>query len=247
MAQLIRKNSEPSAPEPKNGANRITAVIFLALAVICGIIYLFEHSDFILVACGFSLLISISVFISGVSFSSHFTPGEKRFGDYGEQVAGSVLERYLPDGYTVIQNAKIRYKDGVSETDNIVIGKTGVFIVEVKYMKGTVYADYNEKYWLKEKTDRYDIEHEKEFYSPVKQVKTHIYRLANFLRDNGVFTYIKGAVYFAADETEVIITDGGGDVPIFTYYSTELLLDYLTRGERVLSEREIQKVIRLLV
>ncbi len=179
-------------------------------------------------------------------FSRLFTSPEKRYGNKGERRAGFVLERYLPDGYTVIQNVKIYYGDGVSETDNIVVGKTGVFIIEVKYMKGTVYGSYDARYWLQDKVDRYDIEHQKEFYSPVKQIKTHIWRLANFLRDNNLFTHVRGAVYFANPETEIEISSEGSDIPVFTYGSTQDMLDYIMSGKNCLSDSKIQKIIQLL-
>ena len=244
MADLIQKNNKPSAPEPNHTGNKIVAFIFLAVAVICGMFYLETHSVVALAIGGFALLISFIAFMTGLTFPS-YTPEAKRYGDMGERRAGSVLEQYLPDGYTIIQNAKIHYGDGVSEIDNIIVGRTGVFIVEVKNMKGTIYGNYEDKYWLQDKVDQYDIEHKKEFYSPVKQIGTHIYRLANHLRDNKIFTHINGAVYFANPVTSVYIGGESNDIPIYTYHTTHALLDYIMSGTANLSDSTIQKIVRL--
>jgi len=245
MADLIQKDQEPSAPAPKNKGNKIAALIFLVLAVVCGLVYWKTNLTVVLAVGGGALLISFINFIAGINFPT-YTPEAKRYGDMGERVTGSILERYLPDGYTVIQNAKIYYDDGVSETDNIIVGRTGVFVVEVKNIKGYITGDYADRDWHQDKTDRYGIEHEKEFYSPVKQIGTHIYRLANFLRDNKIFTHINGAVYFANPATEVELTGEPNNVPVFTHDTTQELLDYIMSGTANLSESKIQKIIQLL-
>lgn len=179
-------------------------------------------------------------------FSPLFTAPEKRYGNRGERKAGSVLERYLPGNYTVIQNVKVSYDGKTSEIDNVVVGRTGVFIIEVKNMKGNILGDCASRQWSQIKIDQYDIEHQKEFYSPIKQVGTHIYRLANYLRDNRIFTHINGAVYFANRQTRVHLNGKENDIPVFTYKSTNALINYITSGEEALNNKQIEKIISLL-
>ena len=245
MADLIQKNNEPSAPEPNNSGGKITAVIFLIVAVLCGLFFVGTHSVIALVIGALSLFISFIAFVSGITFSG-YTPESKRYGDAGERRTGTILERYLPDSYTVIQNVHVTYNGKSSEIDNIIIGKSGVFVVEVKNVKGTVTGNFEDQKWHQDKIDRYDIEHEKEFYNPVKQVGTHIYRLANYLRDNKIFTRISGAVYFANPQTGVYVDGEPKDIPVFTYRSTQALLDYIESGTASLSENTIKKIVQLL-
>ena len=244
MADLIQKNNEPSVPEPNNSGGKITAVIFLIVAVLCGLFFVGTHSVAALVIGAVSLFISFIAFVSGISFSGN-TPESKSYGNEGERKAGSILKHYLPDDYTVIQNVKVTYDGKTSEIDNVIVGKSGVFIVEVKNLKGTVTGNYEWKYWKQDKIDQYDIEHKKEFYSPVKQAGTHIYRLANYLRGNKIFTYVNGAVYFL-NPKKVYVGGEQKNIPVFTYRSTQALIDYIENGTANLSEETIQKIKNLL-
>ena len=108
-----------------------------------------------------AIFICFIAFYSDI-FSTSYTPESKIYGDAGEQKAGTILKRSLPDGYTIIQNVRVTYNGRSSEIDNIIIGKSGVFVVEVKNVKGTVTGNYERMHRLQNKTDRYNIEHQKE-------------------------------------------------------------------------------------
>ena len=244
MADLIRNENPPNSPEPKNSGRLTAGVILLLLAVIFAAVgFITGHYALLLV---FLLLL-----ISGFAVLPRRNADEqnyeaKMYGDRGERQAGFLLEKCLPDGYTVIQNTVVYYKDGRSEIDNIIVGKTGVFIVEVKNVKGNIYGNLNEKNWIQDKTDKYGIEHQKELYNPVKQVRTHVFRLANYLRDNRIFTHINGAVYFANPETAVHLNGDNTDIPVFTYRSAQGLIDFIMRGNANLSDKSIKRIIQLL-
>lgn len=181
-----------------------------------------------------------------VLLSPEKTPETKRYGNIGERKAYEILERSLPEGYIILQNVFVTYGDRTSEIDFVVVGKTGVFVIEVKNMKGKVIGDYSDKNWLHKKIDQYDIEHQDTFYSPVKQIGTHIFRLKNYLRDNKVFTHISGAVYFVNPKSKVSVSGEPNDIPIYTYKSTHAMLNYITSGTANLSDSTIQKIIQLL-
>ena len=244
MADLIKKNEKPQ--KPNNGLITAAVIIFV-IAAFFGIAFFATGSAAALLVSMLLLFVGTVLLVARISGGSYYekTPG-KLYGDMGERKAGFILEKYLPDGYTVIQNAKVTYEGHTSEIDNIVVGKTGVFIVEVKNVKGEITGDYEWHNWLQDKIDKYDIEHKREFYSPVKQVRTHIYRLANYLRDNKIFTHINGAVYFANPLCRVIVEGDDNDIPVFTYRSTQALLNCIMSGNADLSEKTVNKIVYLL-
>ena len=246
MAKLIQKNNEPSVPEPDNSGSKIAAILFLLSAIACGVIFIATKSVFSIVLGGVLLAVAFIVWLVSIAAGTDFTSAKKRYGDAGERQTGYMLEQILPEEFTIVQNAVVTYEGGHSEIDNIVIGKTGVFIIEVKNMKGDIYGDYESRYWLQDKTDRYGIDHQKDLYSPVKQVGTHIYRLANFLRDNKIFTHISGAVYFVNPETDAIIKGEPKDIPVFDYDSTQEMINYIMNGNANLSGRTVERIIQLL-
>lgn len=245
MAELLRKNKNPSPPEPNRGA-KIFGVIVLIAAII-----LFALSialmKLILAFFGLCLLVVGVVFISSGSANYSPTSYKKAFGDMGERRTGLIFERYLPEDYTVIQNITITYEGRASEIDNIIVGKTGIFVVEVKNVKGTVIGNFSSNDWVQDKVDNYDIEHIKTLYNPVKQTSTHIYRLAGVLKENGIFTFIKGAVYFANPETKLNINgENEKAIPIFSARNTNELLDYIMNGNANLSKKQIEKILEIL-
>ncbi|MBE6720507.1 MAG: NERD domain-containing protein [Ruminococcaceae bacterium] len=242
MAELIRKDDK--APQPKKSGAVKAGLMFLLLAAVFGLIAAITD---IFVFIGGSVA---SVVISVLIFCVHLSDGlngkaAKRYGIIGERQAGVILQKYLPEEYTVIQNAVITYGGRTSEIDNIVVGRTGVFVIEVKYVKGSITGNYEWKNWRQHKVDQYGIAHSKEFYSPVKQVGTHVFRLANYLRDNKVFTHVSGVVYFANSETHVTL-GGSGNIPVYSFSTTQDMLNYIKDGTADLSAKTVNKTIKLI-
>lgn len=247
MARMIqKKNKTPTPPKPSKTANKIIAAIFFIGTVFCAFSFLAGIAYTVVPA----IVLFIGFIISSltcITLDEDYKSEIEEVGEQGEQIAGSILEKYLPDNYTVIQNLEIFYNDGTSEIDNIVVGNTGVYIIKVKNIKGELIGNYNEKNWIQYKTDQYGIEHTKELYNPVKQVGTHIYRLKNYLKDNKMVLHINGAVYCVNPETVLSIDEEQNKIPIFTYDSTQEMINYIMNGKEKLSEKTIEKIIELLV
>ena len=162
MANIVKNNN--NAPN-QDGSKKTAAIVALIIAVLCFIVYFATHL-FVVIFIAFLALVICFVLFASRPVESVFTTESKRFGNRGEKMAGSFLEKYLPDDYKIIQNKTITYGKLTREIDNIIVGKTGVFIVEVKNMKGEITGDYEDKKWKKIKTDDYSIEHEKEIDNP---------------------------------------------------------------------------------
>ena len=168
-----------------------------------------------------------------------------RSGISGEWVTAEELS-LLPDDYTIFQDIEVEYDGKISEIDNIVVGKSGVFIVESKNHGGVIAGDYEDTYWTQDKISRGGRLYSKEIYSPVKQVSTHIYRLANLLRDNGVFTYVRGIVYFTNENTSVRISGNENDIPVFSYYDAGMMRRAILNGGARLTVAEADHIVGII-
>ena len=249
MANRIQKNkNQSSAPAQKRNGGKRAAVLFIALAAICAAAFAATRAPAaIAVGIGALFAAAIAFFIStSAPANTNQKTAAKYYGDFGEQKTGDILEHYLPEDYTLVQNLTLHYAGGTSEIDTIVIGKSGVFIVEIKNVKGTIRGDYADYEWLQDKIDRYGIEHPKNLYNPTKQVGTHIWRLAKFLRENKIDTYVQGAVYFANPESALALSGEEGKIPVFSYRQTPALLEYIHAGNAQLSAAKVQSIVRLL-
>ena len=164
----------------------------------------------------FALLIAVFVCL-GDSISKHADEDILVSGMCGEKITTKVLAT-LPSDYTVFQNIRVTYGVKKSEIDNIVVGRSGVFIVEVKNHNGHIVGDLKDLYWTQHKVGRGGTPYTNKVYNPVKQVGTHIYCLANYLRQNGVNTYIEGMVYFVNKSCLVSLT---GESAISVYVSSD--------------------------
>ena len=171
-----------------------------------------------------------------------------RTGIEGESDTAKLI-RHLPDGYVGIQNATVSFDGKQSEIDMIVVGPTGVFIIESKRRNGKVVGDYDAKYWTQHKVGRGHTPYSSDFYSPVKQVGTHIYRLAHFLRSRGVGVNIEGAVYMSGQDYSLQLNGTVGRIPVFTNtpQGHKKLYAFILNKNSLLSQQTISKICEILL
>ena len=165
----------------------------------------------------------------------------------GEKRCASVVAR-LPKGYYGLQHVHVTYEGKSSEVDMIAVGPTGVFVIEVKNLTGTICGDYESYRWVQEKTGRGGGTYSKEFYSPIKQVGTHVYRVANFLKQNKIWAHVDGMVYFSNPDAKIHLRGNEGRIPVFSSYANKAIDIYrhVTERESVLSEKEIWRICSVL-
>lgn len=168
----------------------------------------------------------------------------------GEDFAEYVL-RQLPNTYTIFRNVHIAYDEGNSEIDNIIVGPTGVFIVEVKNQKGVVYADCNDNRWYLQKIGRGGTKYRgNDFYNPVKQVGTHIYRLANYVRDAGFKNvYVKGMVFFTNPECELMMENEKEGIPVYSLSNngSHAVIGEIINNDTRIPQEEVEKICELIM
>jgi hypothetical protein len=155
----------------------------------------------------------------------------------------------LPETYTVFRNLTVFYKDKSSEIDILVIGPTGVFVIETKNLNGHIYGNINDTRWTQRKVGRGGTPYSKTFYSPIKQVNTHVYRIANYLKEKGIRKYINPIVYFSNINTVVEISEFDEKTPIFYARNdgaNQMLLHILNNKQQI-SQDLCEKIKDLLI
>lgn len=167
----------------------------------------------------------------------------------GEERALEMLSK-LDDDCHIYTNLIIPYDGNKSETDIIVAAPHTVTIVEVKNYRDELCGDWSDEQ-LVLKAERGHTIHEDELYNPVKQVGTHVYRLANFLRVHGIPVNVKRCVLFVHSSVDLYsMTDTKNALaqcPVFKHYQTESLFEYVTDPQQDTSGERVVQVLNKLV
>ena len=132
----------------------------------------------------------------------------------GEQMAVSLVRR-LPDTYTVFRNLTVEYEGKTSEMDLVVVGPSGVFVIEVKNHNGTIRGSREAKMWTQHKVGQGGTPYHSRLYSPVKQVRTHVYCLAGILEMADIRVFVRDGVFFTNPDTRVELMGTSTRTPVF--------------------------------
>lgn len=224
----------------------VSVMIYFTIVVVSVIAGMFSII-FIPMTVSIALILLIAVLVCFYdNVSGYINTDILVSGISGERIATDVLSA-LPDSYTVFQNVIVPYGEKKSEIDNIVVGKSGVFIIEVKNHNGYIEGNLEDTYWTQHKVGRGGTCYENDMYNPVKQVGTHIYRLANYLRNRGVNTYIEGMVYFVNDACRLSLT-GKSTISVFSSYEQEEknICRHILSGNSNLDDRSVNDICKLL-
>lgn len=104
------------------------------------------------------------------------TGGDK--GAYGEFLTDYMFNSYRFKGYyKTLKNIYIPYKSNTSEIDILLIHEKGLFVIESKNYSGWIFGSENQYQW----TQAINKNNKNKFYNPIKQNKTHIKALSEFL------------------------------------------------------------------
>lgn len=164
----------------------------------------------------------------------------------GEKQALEVLKK-LDNEHWIVTDKVISHRGRSSELDFVVIGPTGVCVIECKHLAGRVVADPEAQYWLQIKASYTGVERKKSIYSPVKQVNTHLYRLKKFLKEKGVSVHLDCAVFFPDPETQLDIGKKDWETPIFWgEKGQDLLLKFLSKNRCPLTPAQVLEIAELL-
>lgn len=245
MAKIITKNNHllEQYKQNKRLRNWSYVVIFVDLMMF---MFSIEHigASFQPVA-----LLCMILFLASGFAASHYSKKTNSLhsGLQGEEATAKIIAS-LPDTYTGFQNIQVTHDGKTSELDMAVVGPTGVFIIETKNMNGTIVGNYEHAKWVQEKIGRKGTPYSKNFHSPIKQVGTHVYRLAHYLRGQKCNVHIDDIVYFSNPDTTVRLTGTPSKTPVFSASGNggREICNYILENEQVLSKKMIAQVVSLL-
>ena len=166
-----------------------------------------------------------------------------RVGIRGEEEALSLVSE-IGDDYAVFSNLKVEYENKESETDLIVVGKKGVFVIEVKNHNGKIVGGEEDKTWKQHKIGKKGGRYTADLYNPTKQVGTHVWRLSKNLRDQNMRTWVQGIVFFVNPEVTVEVQTK--HTPVLTL--DKPFLNYLEnlQVEKELDDELVRRIISYL-
>jgi len=240
MAQVYKKPQDPNAKPKRRIFPPYLPLVLGGVLLVIGL-----ASSSVIVIC-----ISVFLFVlAGLVFLVQFiVPADQMVraaGEAGENATAHIIEQ-LPEGYYGFRNLHIPYDGRVSEIDMVVVGPTGVYIIETKNLKGAVTGNPADDQWILHKTGRGGGSYQRSFYNPLKQVGTHVYRLAHFLRGSGCMVQIHAMVFFA-NEYPVQVYGQPGKFPVYSgEVGAKLIFQSILAGKDALSTQTIHRICQLL-
>lgn len=150
----------------------------------------------------------------------------KESGAKGEDEALKALSA-LPDSYTIFNQIYIpneRGKNGRTELDLVVVGPNGIFVVEVKNIRGEVEGSRQDWKWIVHKVGRQGSNYTSEISNPVKQLGRQIGALKPLVRRKEDSPWVQGIAFFPNPDHSVKLRDDPG-IPVLT--NMEDLIKYI--------------------
>ena len=145
-------------------------------------------------------------------------------GIVGEFIVNLSAKLFLDkDKYHLIENVTLPTEDGSTQIDHVIVSKFGVFVVEIKNIKGWIFGSPNQKTWTQQ-----IYKHKNKFQNPLHQNYKHTKVLGELLglSDSQIFsvvvfvgdstfkttmpenvTYGKGYIRYIKSKTQPVLTE----------------------------------------
>ncbi len=153
---------------------------------------------------GLLLFFSVSLLLVVLLFH-----GKSRMTNLGEATVARELKHLNQRRYRVLHNILLKNGGESVQIDHIVIGRSGIYVIETKHYHGLVSGGENTYHW-----HHYIGGKDYEFYNPCRQNRGHIRVLKRLLRDYSdlpVYSIVafptECGVEVDTDETEVVHYD----------------------------------------
>jgi Flp pilus assembly protein TadG len=124
----------------------------------------------------------------------------------GERHVGQVLARELPDDFVLVNGLKLPH--GAGDIDHVVVGPSGVFVLETKTMAGRIECEADGT-WRRTRFGRAGASYSAYIGNPATQVQRNIFAVRQCLRRrlphlfHGTPLWIEGLIVFPHPRTEL--------------------------------------------
>jgi len=171
----------------------------------------------------------------------------KKSGNIGERKAREALSE-LSSKYVVLSNLRLTYNHESNETDNIIVGPTGIFVVEVKNQIGHIVGNEKDYEFTQYKVGRKGGRYSKKMYSPVKQVNKQVFILSQILKSNGMNHWINSIVLFTNPKVSLNIKSTTAKVMKIKFGNKNNLTDYIEERvpRRKMRVKECESIVAII-
>ncbi len=136
-----------------------------------------------------------------------------RYGARGEGRAADVLARLFDDQHSLFNDLTIRHGMRTAQVDHLVIGPTGVWVIETKNWHGRVEGDAEAETWTQTRPNQPKLR----LGSPVRQNRRHVAVLKRWLEARGFRDVpIRSMVLFLNPDVDLSILNLKDDEPVGT-------------------------------
>ncbi len=109
----------------------------------------------------------------------------EKLGRVGENMIARILYQTANGNFQIFRNVYVPYRDTTSEIDLLMVHETGIFVFESKNYSGWIYGAIDDLNW----TQMFPNRKKHFFYNPVRQNRTHIKALSQYLNIPERFFY----------------------------------------------------------
>lgn len=152
--------------------------------------------------------------------------------------------RKLPNQYHVFTNFQIEEKRIRDEIDFIVVGDTGVFVIEAKNHVGKIVGAPDDMEWKQYKSDKNGRAYTKTLPNPIKQADWHTINITRLLTRMGFRTAASGLLVFTNPKAALEIESGRFTVLDSCKNVNPYILNY--KPQQKLDKSHINKIVRAL-
>ncbi|MBE6885485.1 MAG: NERD domain-containing protein [Ruminococcaceae bacterium] len=170
--------------------------------------------------------------------------GILRSGAEGERKTKKLLKK-LPAGYTVFPDITLTVGEKEGQLDFVVLGKNGIFNVEVKNIKGKVTGNASDAKLSLQKDYGAEKNRKKTLYNPLHQAKGQCNLLSECLRKNGLPVEAQPVVWLSSEGLELALA-GRPEYLLSAAEGEDTLCRYIKGYSGKLSKKEQEKAEQII-